>query len=63
MTAEQDHARDSSENVRFLCYKGFSILSTDFKGNKNVILFNISRKNNVINNCGHGILLAFIITN
>ena len=22
---------------RFLCYEGFSIFSTDFKGNKNVI--------------------------
>ena len=35
--AKQDRARDSSKNIRFLCYEGSSIFSTDFKRNKNVI--------------------------
>ena len=32
-----------SKNVRFLCYEKFSIFSTDFKGNKNVIQVNKSK--------------------
>ena len=37
ITAEQSSAHDSSKNVQFLCYEGFSIFRTDLKGNKNVI--------------------------
>ena len=42
ITTEQNHARDSSKNVRFLCYEGFSIFTIDFKGSENVIFANIS---------------------
>ena len=34
------------KNARFLCCEGLSIFSTDFKGYKNVILTNISKKRN-----------------
>ena len=60
--SEQNRAYDSSKNVRFLCYEGFSIFSTNFKGNKNVILANISKSKNVIKNRGHGFLLLFNLT-
>ena len=36
-TAEQNCACDFSKNVWFLCYEGFSISSTNLKGNKNVM--------------------------
>ena len=61
-TSEQNHVRDSSKNVRFLCYEGFSIFSADFKGNKNVILANISKSKNVIKNRGHSFLLLSNLT-
>ena len=61
-TSEQNRACDSSKNVRFLCYEGFSIFSTDFKGNKNVILANISKSKNVIKNRRHDFLLLFNLT-
>ena len=54
--------RDSSKNVRFLCYEGFSIFSNNFKGNKNVTLANISKSKNVINNRRHGFILLLILT-
>ena len=50
------------QNVRFLCYQGFSIFSTDFKGNKNLIQVNISKSKNRIKNRGHAFLLPFILT-
>ena len=62
ITTEQNPARNFSENVRFLCYDGFSIFSADFKGDKNVILVNISISENVIENCGHSFLVLFILT-
>ena len=36
------------------CHEGFSIFSTDLKGNKNVIWVNISKSKNGIKNRGHG---------
>ena len=48
--------------LSFLCYEGFSIFSTDFKGNKNVIVANISKSKNIIKNRGHGFLQLFNLT-
>ena len=46
----------------FSCYEGFCIYSTDFRGNKNIILANISKSKNAIKNRGHGFLLLFNLT-
>ena len=42
-TSEQNCACNTSKNVQFLCYEGFCIFITNFKGNKNVILASISK--------------------
>ena len=33
-TAKQNHACDSSKNLQFLCYEGFSIFCIEFKEKK-----------------------------
>ena len=63
IVSEQNHARDFSKNVRFLYYEVFSIFSVSFKGNKNLIKANISKKKKVRKNRGLGFLPLFIITN
>ena len=36
-TAKQNHTRDSSKNLQFLCHEGFSIFCMEFKEKKSNI--------------------------